>query len=424
MKGERRHELKHNELLDWINKVIETVKPYSKAIASVACVGAVVLALATWWMRYTRAEAAGAWDGVYAGLDSRQPAELEKLAEQYSGSDVSYWAKLAAADLYLSIGCSELFTNKASAETELEKAIDSYRIVQEGSSQPELREQATFGLARAYEAKAGCSDSLKRWRDQVEKSEKERDEAEEAYKKAVEASESGQGGTEKEELKSKLDQANRRVEEAKKEIEEFEKRVEEDVKKRLELAEEQYLAVKENWPNGAYAKLAAGRLADLQRDETEKFYYDFTQFDPQPAFSAAGPGEKSGLDPDTFLDKEEVTGFPQLEGLGGVSPGETIKVEGTQAAEEPEAVEPDAAETEAVDPDAAETEAAGEEPEDAASEPSDPMPEAETSATETEEPAAQGQKPPSGPANGGQGEPKPPEAPKTESKEAESKSSE
>jgi tetratricopeptide (TPR) repeat protein len=454
MKGERRHELKHNELLDWINRVIEKVKPYSKAILGSACIGALALALTTWWMRYSKAQAAGAWDGVYAGLDSGQPAELEKLAEMYSGSDVSHWATLAAGDLYLSIGCSELFANKASAETELEKAIDNYRKVQEESRLPELREQATFGLGRAYEAKAGCNTSLKRWRDQVEKSERERDEAEEAYKAAVEAPETGDGAAEQEDLKKKLDEANSRLKEASEDLDEFKKRVEEDVKNRLEMAKQQYLALKESWPNGVYAELAAGRLADLGRDGTRDFYYEFTQFDPQPAFSEAGSGETSGLDPDTFLDDEEVTGFPQLEGFRPMAPGETIEVEGTEAAGEPEAgepepvepeagepepvepeagepepVEPEAGEPEPVEPDAAEPkaaepEASGREPPGSDAESSEPMPDAKTSASEKEEPASEAETPSPGSASTGEGEPKPPEPPKSDSAEAVSESSE
>jgi hypothetical protein len=155
MRGERRHELKQNELADWINNAIEKVKPYSKTALAVVTVAVVVFAVVAWWRRQSAAQEAGAWDNLYARMDSGQAAELERLAEQYSGSDVAGWAAVSAGDMYLSAGCRELFTNKASASQELQKAVNSYLTVLNEDHPPQVMERATFGLARAYESLAG-----------------------------------------------------------------------------------------------------------------------------------------------------------------------------------------------------------------------------------------------------------------------------
>jgi len=86
-------------------------------------------------------------------FDETNPtAALEKVAEDNPRSHAAPAADLVAADLQLAQGCGMLFINKATANQQLNKALDLYQTVSVQSPSPALRAQATFGLARAFES--------------------------------------------------------------------------------------------------------------------------------------------------------------------------------------------------------------------------------------------------------------------------------
>jgi hypothetical protein len=153
MKSERRHELQHNELATWLIRSAETIKPYQNLIlAAVAAVLVAVLGY-TLWTRDAASRTSQAWDQFNAVIQSRDPAKLAKLTEEYPNSAVGTTAAVVAADSHLQEGCERLFVNKALAQQDLTKAIDLYHLVLPPSQVPLQLERATFGLARAQEAK-------------------------------------------------------------------------------------------------------------------------------------------------------------------------------------------------------------------------------------------------------------------------------
>jgi predicted negative regulator of RcsB-dependent stress response len=163
MKSERRHELQHNELADWLAKTAKTIKPYQNmAMAAVALVLIVIVGY-TLWSRESTAQTTQAWDELNVALETVQTTRnlepLSKVIEDYPDTNVAYTAKAVLADLHLGTGCDRLFENKARAQEELNKAIASYEAVLKGSRTPDLQERATFGLARAKESK-GDAESL------------------------------------------------------------------------------------------------------------------------------------------------------------------------------------------------------------------------------------------------------------------------
>jgi len=152
MKSDRRHELEQNELAQWLADWGERIKPYQNYI-----LGGVVLIAAAFvaysiWARSERQRNVAAWEQYYSALDTRSPGEMEDLIEAYPGTPTANWAAAVAADLRLANACNLLFSDKASANQNLREAVDLYLTVLDESDDPELRERATFGLARAYEA--------------------------------------------------------------------------------------------------------------------------------------------------------------------------------------------------------------------------------------------------------------------------------
>jgi cell division septation protein DedD len=94
-----------------------------------------------------------AWTEVNAALGTGDVAKLADVITGYPKTNAAYMAARVLGDSQLAKGCSDLFVDKHIANQELSKAIDNYSIALNGSRISSLREQATFGLAQAREAK-------------------------------------------------------------------------------------------------------------------------------------------------------------------------------------------------------------------------------------------------------------------------------
>ncbi|MCE5267590.1 MAG: hypothetical protein LLG00_06875 [Planctomycetaceae bacterium] len=158
MKRERRHELQHNALADWLAKAVEDIKPYKNGL--IAALLVVVCALAAYGIisQLSAAKNAMAWDGLNQSLDSGNPSSFTRVMDEYPNTSVANMAAVVAADMRLGEGCNRLFQDKAVAIQQLRQAAELYARVLDQSSDPSLLERATFGLARAWEAQGAETD--------------------------------------------------------------------------------------------------------------------------------------------------------------------------------------------------------------------------------------------------------------------------
>lgn len=159
MKSEERHKLHENALAKSLIGVVESIAPYANAILAVILLVVVVFGVWRWWQSQSAYAAANAWDDLYRAVASNDTAGLDRIVEQNQGTEVASWAAILSADMHLASGCQDLFTNKATAGQELGKAVEKYMQVRSESRTPVLRERATYGLARAYEALSGTRKS-------------------------------------------------------------------------------------------------------------------------------------------------------------------------------------------------------------------------------------------------------------------------
>jgi len=161
MKSERRHELKENELADWLEKSIDAVAPYTKAILG-GIVALVVLFLAySFWQSQAEAAEQANWDQFYAAAEATDAeAEMVKVAEARPKEPAGLWARLYAADRQLAEGTQNLFNNRAAARPKLKESAANYHAVAENAAgkYAALVERATYGEAKAYEALGEKSD--------------------------------------------------------------------------------------------------------------------------------------------------------------------------------------------------------------------------------------------------------------------------
>ncbi len=158
MKSERRHELQHNALLEWLLETGEKIKPYANAILlGVVVVLAGFVAL-KWMSSQSASREATAWDLVFAASGQGDTAELDQVVEEYGSTTAAQWAAVLAGDLQLSEGCRDLFTTKSTAADQLKKAEDNYGLAVNSENRA-VKQRAIYGLARTYEAKAATQQS-------------------------------------------------------------------------------------------------------------------------------------------------------------------------------------------------------------------------------------------------------------------------
>lgn len=167
MKSERRHELQHNALADWMARTGEELKPYQNLILSVVVIGLVTFAAYTWWSRTSASQAAKAWGEFNDGMETRDLTELTQVIENYPDTKVAHTATVLSGDYRLNNGCYQLFENKVIGEQQLSKAIILYESDLRQSKSPMLLERATFGLARAKEAKGNLEEAERYYREVV-----------------------------------------------------------------------------------------------------------------------------------------------------------------------------------------------------------------------------------------------------------------
>jgi hypothetical protein len=169
MKSERRHELQHNELADWLFKTGQSLKPYQNLIVAGIAIAVVAVAVYTYLSRTSASRSGQAWTDLTNSLESGSPEMLNSVAEGNPDTLVAQTAAVVLGDTRLATGCNQRFVSMAIAQTELNSAIKSYSDVLEKSQSQSLLERATFGIARAKETQGDLEGATQRYAEVVAK---------------------------------------------------------------------------------------------------------------------------------------------------------------------------------------------------------------------------------------------------------------
>ena len=154
MKTERRHELKTNELADWLGKSMVRVEENYKV--GLAIVVVVVLIVAVW--AYLRNSAAQkmqeSWTAFQRASTQSNINELTDVASRYGDLPAGACARLILGDTQLRAGTDQLFADRADGNDQLRRALDNYQLVIDSSANltPIVKQRALLGLARAAES--------------------------------------------------------------------------------------------------------------------------------------------------------------------------------------------------------------------------------------------------------------------------------
>ncbi len=158
MKRERRHELQHNDLAEWIVKSYERIVPYRNAILGVGLLAIVLAISVAIWHSHSVAQAGEAWGSLGIPVFQPQFADdktinmMDQAINSHSGTPAAEWAAVFRADTELTIGANKIVTDKKIGIEFLTRARDAYAKALETLTIPGAKEQAMFGKARALEA--------------------------------------------------------------------------------------------------------------------------------------------------------------------------------------------------------------------------------------------------------------------------------
>lgn len=154
MKSERRHELQHNMLAEWLITTYTQIKPYQNAILGVVVLLLVAVAGYKWWSVYSANRNTEAWEAVDKAMKGPNGAEMEKVLTQHPASSAAPWAAIQAGESYHHSALEALLSDKETAGKELSKAVELYQNALKDANSPMISQRATFDLARALESQA------------------------------------------------------------------------------------------------------------------------------------------------------------------------------------------------------------------------------------------------------------------------------
>ena len=161
MKSERRHELQHNSLEDYVVKLGQRVQPYAKAITG--GILAVVVLIGTYFYLNHRADAerANAWDRTFQAIYSGDSKDLRSVVDAYPGTPAALWAQLELADRELATGVAALFTEKSVGKNDIRTALDDYEAVQVAATYSLKKQHSLYVICRALGNQLGQLDKAK-----------------------------------------------------------------------------------------------------------------------------------------------------------------------------------------------------------------------------------------------------------------------
>lgn len=167
MKTERRHELEKNQLADWLGAKLTWAEQNASMLLGVVVAVVVVVGVVVYYQNSRAERTQAAWNSYFSAINQRESAavadDLEKVAQDNSGILPGQLAEIMLGDLAMNEGIEQLNSDRAAGEKRLNEAKNHYIEARNAASNPLLKERATLGLARFYEAMGLLDEALKEY---------------------------------------------------------------------------------------------------------------------------------------------------------------------------------------------------------------------------------------------------------------------
>jgi len=163
MKTERRHELQHNELADWVSQSMEILQNYWQLILA-GIIGVIALVWLVSYMLTPAPRGGKEWrDYLTAMSDASKdkPGEaLEPFGNKNRTSTAGQWALQLVADRHLAEGMQQQFIDRDKSKKAFIEAAETYNKVSQDAKDPFLLTRSNYGAAQAYEGAGNLAKAI------------------------------------------------------------------------------------------------------------------------------------------------------------------------------------------------------------------------------------------------------------------------
>lgn len=175
--NQKKQQLQHNELADWLELKIEELKPHLNLILGGILIAVLAVGGAFYWLGQQNQAASDAWIAYSNAADEARYNDstdpLIDAAEEFSGTTAAMWSLQMAADVKLRDGLTSLYEKRTEGQGSIEEALKHYTEVVQGTpSGSMLNDHALLGQAIAYEALGKMPEALSGYKTLVEASTK------------------------------------------------------------------------------------------------------------------------------------------------------------------------------------------------------------------------------------------------------------
>ncbi|MEX2187304.1 MAG: hypothetical protein WD875_10935 [Pirellulales bacterium] len=172
MKAERRHELQHNQLAEWLARKTVAVRPYITTIfVSMLAVVAVWVAY-SWYSSSTAAAKSETWNRYYTALDAfaaGDDAPLRDFVSNHVGEPAGLVARQRLAMFQMSSAAARQLSSRDASRLAYQEAIDNFIEVRAATNVETLKRYASYQIAQARESRYDLDEAIKDYEAIVEK---------------------------------------------------------------------------------------------------------------------------------------------------------------------------------------------------------------------------------------------------------------
>lgn len=165
--NDRRHELEKNELAIRLDRINQTIEPYSRLIAIV--VGLLIVA-AVGYLFYSTKQSEQRSDATLGLLQASAAGDAEALgqvSETYPETLAGSWARVYQGNEFLGQGIDALYNDRENAVQLLSDAKNSFSNALASQTDPLLKSRAHFGLARVAESMGELDEAIKHYEETI-----------------------------------------------------------------------------------------------------------------------------------------------------------------------------------------------------------------------------------------------------------------
>ena len=175
--NQKKQQLQHNELADWLELKVEELKPYMPFILGGIAVIVVAVGGFLYWQNGRNQKVSDAWIAYSNAADEARynssTDPLADVAKDYPGTTAALWSLQMAADVKLKDGLTSLYDQRSEGQGSIEEALGNYtEVVKATPSGSMLNNHAVLGQAIAYEALGMMPEALSGYKALVDESPK------------------------------------------------------------------------------------------------------------------------------------------------------------------------------------------------------------------------------------------------------------